>query len=497
MALRPRTNKRPLSEVSTNTTGDIDNDLSRITNAYWNMKYRKVFSTFTLYLDHPSTDYVEHFTRKIKLVNASTVRFLSGQCTHVVTNRPFYEDIPSTKEMLAATQDQENIPQDLASTDPAKKHIRAKDPSNQSFFEPREGINVEYWSFGKLRIVMDALLGKNDRKSFMEGEKPRPALKQMLNDEHKYGVNTSQLGRNDKRPYFVPFQGPYILVEDVTQIHKPIVARHYKLPTFDEKIKDQDRVYPWPKIYMKQSDRSPFVPPPELLKKSSKSAADVTACQDDQPVNVDANTQQQQPQPMDLDEPQPSGYNEALPPASIDISSKTGPATTITTNNTTNLDQLNSRPGTTTAPWIKSAPQPAQNGSRAADATPTAGHGVPVDKITDLDRRTISNITKANQIIASSLANADHRQLTAQDKQAILRSISQLQSQKLCTEIQARQLKRKLLEGRKYCENCNKAFDSFAVHHASEEHQAFLRDKNNFKALDAVLKSVQRMPKSA
>lgn len=85
-------------------------------------------------------------------------------------------------------------------------------------------------------------------------EKKR-ALGKVLQEEKLFGPST---GANNeaqaKRPQFIPFKGHFLIVEDSTQIHRPMIQRQYTKEVFTKRQPD----YPWPFLKTTQKTRSPF-----------------------------------------------------------------------------------------------------------------------------------------------------------------------------------------------------------------------------------------------
>jgi hypothetical protein len=113
-----------------------------------------------------------------------------------------------------------------------------------------------------MNYVVSALMNKPTTQASPTQRSTRlENLDKMLLDEKKYGVSTGHRNGQTSRPTYVTFNEQYIKVEDVAGVHRPILIKEYPTPTFDSGIPENDRIYPWPKLYVKQNARSPFTVP--------------------------------------------------------------------------------------------------------------------------------------------------------------------------------------------------------------------------------------------
>lgn len=166
----------------------------------------------------------------------------------------------------------------------------------------------------------------------------------MLMEEKRYGVNTGQRNGQAPRPTYIPFNGHFVKVEDVTGVHCPILVKEYRTPTFDPATSRNDRLYPWPNLYVKTDPlaRSPFVfpnpthPSAKRTANNNNTVAPSLAQQQIPKKEVDSyatptpvvistkhdpltcnTTEQQQPLQENLE---PSPLLDTIGPASVDLS---------------------------------------------------------------------------------------------------------------------------------------------------------------------------------
>eukprot|EP00842_Homolaphlyctis_polyrhiza_P003634 jgi/Hompol1/4271/HPOL_003585-RA len=106
-----------------------------------------------------------------------------------------------------------------------------KKPSPQDPIQLAKRLNVKVWPLSKLEKIIDTLLPSDGR-----------GLADALRQERMFGVSTH--GDADRaRPVFKPFKSYYILVEDISQQYKPIIAQEFDASAAD------DATPPWPIIH--------------------------------------------------------------------------------------------------------------------------------------------------------------------------------------------------------------------------------------------------------
>ncbi|ORZ22105.1 hypothetical protein BCR42DRAFT_447439 [Absidia repens] len=321
MMQRQRLPKKTLGEVSTNTSTTTNTDISqseyrRINPEYWSRTYRKDFPKFKVFFDTLEDKHAKPLERKIKLLGGNREVFFGQQCTHVVTTKPFIDEL-SSKDSIDATptaitnqQNQENVPvhttntnsNDMKATFPKKPNV-AKDQSQQAFFDRAHGLGIEVWSLSKMNYVVGALMNKPSTHGPPAHRGTRHEnLDKLLLEEKRYGVSTGHRNGQTSRPTYVTFNEHYVKVEDVAGVHCPILIKEFHTPTFDPDIPENDRIYPWPKLYVKQNVhvRSPFAlpDPHQKSKKLTNPAAPIESSKKHTPLQQHQFQQNQHHQPQ-------------------------------------------------------------------------------------------------------------------------------------------------------------------------------------------------------
>ncbi|KAG0166141.1 hypothetical protein DFQ28_000320 [Apophysomyces sp. BC1034] len=384
-----------------------------MTSEEWAKAYRKLFPTYKFYLDNVDDSRKKRLEGRLTLLGATIEPFFSAKCTHLVTTRPL--------QPL-----QENVPTD----DIVKK---------------AQNMGLKTWSLEKLVNIVQHLVEKPST-----GRRPEPAAKQkeldrLLQDEKKYGVST---GRAAQRPHYVNFQGPYVMVEDMTGVHRPVVVRDYGRTAVDPSFAGGN--HPWPYLKETPPGRSPFGPlaqgpkPPQSTKEIPQATLTNVnhipqpPCADKENAPM-APLQQQDSASINL---QASGYQQS-------------------TQTQTQISRFTS-------------------GSVVAQAD---GRRNPLgENVTRLQRRmfdnTLQNIQN-KQILQPSAGKTGPRP----DEK--LRAIQKRTLHRVARDYELG-----------YCENCKVRFKSMAEHIKEESHQTFIRDSNNFRELDNVLNTTRRQYKN-
>ncbi|CAO3641342.1 unnamed protein product [Cunninghamella blakesleeana] len=283
--LQQRSIKKTLGEVHTNTQNmptpnsantkdDFLTEYKRVQPDYWFRKYKQKISSLRFFLDNIDSKHKPILERKIQLLGGKNEVFYSHNCTHVITSRVFRDELPLKDQDIQLTAEQnkgqENTPgnngtiTDNTDATKIKRRYIARDPIHQNYFDKAQQMNIEIWSIGKALDIFHALIDLPRKRT------PTYRLGEMLREEKKYGVNTSQQPGRTSHPEFVPFDSHYLMVEDGAGVNCPIIIRKYKSPEFDKNSSEIDRVYPWPKLYIKQDIKSPFMPPCSKEQQSSK-----------------------------------------------------------------------------------------------------------------------------------------------------------------------------------------------------------------------------------
>jgi len=132
---------------------------------------------------------------------------------------------------------------------------------------------VKALRMGKKVWSLDKLVNKILANLIESKLKPSPAetnLSNLLREEKVYG--TRERDPNVPRIDFIYFKGPYILVRDLNELHRPIMVREYNRPANGRNVDGE-----WPQFratsvgrcpFVKESKSRPIIPKPEPSKRN-------------------------------------------------------------------------------------------------------------------------------------------------------------------------------------------------------------------------------------
>ncbi|GAA5879599.1 hypothetical protein JCM16303_003268 [Sporobolomyces ruberrimus] len=242
-------------------------------SALWRAKYKKAFPSFTFYFDAIDEATKAVLGAQVKKLGSSVDQFFSKKVTHVVTSR----SIPtqSNKENVdsPAFSTSKNGGQYDSATGKTKKHT-VRSPKSYSLLNgqklrPHAGdleknpfidsqdilskaveINLKIWHLEKLNLIL-ARINSHSPNKVDAALQRNPSLPSLLRDEQLYGTRERDpfVPRTDM--HYFPSNKYYILVEDSTGEHRPIVIQEYDKP---RKYEDPS----WPVLYGGIEGRSGF-----------------------------------------------------------------------------------------------------------------------------------------------------------------------------------------------------------------------------------------------
>ncbi|KAF8984583.1 hypothetical protein BGZ46_007598 [Entomortierella lignicola] len=436
--------------------------------------------------------------------------------THVVTTRP----IPS-KEVIARMRanSTKNQIQSQMSSAPAvlpASNVKSVPPgklppkttgmpaaSNDSIVFKAMSFGIHVWSLDRVTKLLAPLM--------LEPIAPVDSrnLQELLRLEKLHGLTTNQNDEALKADFHV-FKEPYLLVEDITGHHRPIVAQEYEAP------KSATSRPPWPKIYIQRTERTPFVHHRERSRQSIKQAE--RAKEDKEEVGeskaINENTQAI-----------PLGFSlQGSPSALVSGIIHSVTSTAISTN-----------------PVVAKAPAPhglqhgqdkviEQLGKRILSATKIEAGVTPDSKKSefihpvDLVKTTKPNenheqvLPRKAPLMKQTVGSARSNQPTFPNAVESSASATLTSTQYAVATVPAQNPPTKDLnpEGppvnpavavpgvttipkvyfkQGYCENCRQYYVDFSKHIDTPEHRKYAQDPTKFEHLDKLLLQLQRKPK--
>ncbi|KAF9354399.1 hypothetical protein BGX26_007770 [Mortierella sp. AD094] len=224
---------------------------------------------FKFFFDGIDPNITAKLTKTLQIYSA--VRINEFDVTHVVTTRsiPSKDVIAQIKAANIRNQAQSQassaptaLPASNATLIPPGKLLPkatgvAPAPSKDSIVFKALSFGIHVWSLERVTKLLAPLMV----------EPIAPAdnrnLQELLRREKLYGLTTNQNDEALKVDYHV-FKEAYLLVEDITGYHKPILAQEYEFP------KSTTSRSPWSRVYLQRTDKSPFVHHNERPRHSSK-----------------------------------------------------------------------------------------------------------------------------------------------------------------------------------------------------------------------------------
>ncbi|BGP25385.1 regulatory subunitfor Cdc7p protein kinase [Rhodotorula toruloides] len=221
----------------------------------WRAKYRKAFPSFTFYFDAIDDSTKASLSAALKKLGASVDNFFSKKVTHVVTSRPL--PVTSGKENDGAAASKASTSASTSTIRSKKQSARspktyelpngqklwplasATDHEKNPFIDSQDILSkaldfgLKVWASEKLQLIIDRINHASPSKDKAALQRD-PSLPTLLRDEQLYGTRERDplVARNDM--YYFPSTKSYLLVEDSTGEHRPIVVKEYDRPKKNE-----------------------------------------------------------------------------------------------------------------------------------------------------------------------------------------------------------------------------------------------------------------------
>ncbi|GAA5929197.1 protein serine/threonine kinase activating protein DBF4 [Sporobolomyces koalae] len=244
-------------------------------SATWRAKYKKAFPSFTFYFDALDEPTKAHLGSQVKKLGASVDQFFSKKVTHVVTCRAVPAqsnkenvDAPAPSGARAAGAQLDSTSKTKKARSPRSyallsgQNLRphAGDLDKNPFIDSQDILSkavdfkLKIWHLDKLNLILNRINSRSPNKvdASLQRDQSLPSL---LRDEQLYGTRERDpfVPRSDM--HYFPAHKYYILVEDSTGEHRPIVIQEYDKP----RSKHEDPT--WPVLYGGIEGRSGFFKP--------------------------------------------------------------------------------------------------------------------------------------------------------------------------------------------------------------------------------------------
>ncbi|KAG0370375.1 hypothetical protein BC939DRAFT_507550 [Gamsiella multidivaricata] len=498
----------------------------------WIQSLVKVLPTFKFYFHNVDPLQVKKFAKTLAVYNATVTKFFSNDVTHIVTTSPIpnKDTIAQNKHINLKSHAQPQPPSTAPGKLPLKPSTITPSPSAEnSILVKALSFGIKIWSLNRMIHIMGPLLieplTQNENRN----------LQDYLQHEKVYGLTTTQ---NDDayRPEYLVLRRNYVLVEDVTGHFQTILAYDYP--------KDAEKPYPWPRIYVQSTHKTPFVCIDNRSKdakdtkevKESKDAKDAAkdAAKDTSKTNDNHNHNDYIADNKEKGSENGEGFPrnttsrpilQRSPSASVLAS---GLVNSITSNIVSTSSAVNKTPA---MHGIRNIQDPIleQLGKRALNAIKGEAGIVPDIKKTEFVRP--ANVLKLSKhsiqsnsvfskreplgtidvnvavarpgrpaiapLVAVTSVEAPSRQSVPTQATRELHGPVNEHSLKANTVKEPSVTATVVKDYRKkgYCENCRMNFGDFDKHIASAEHRHQAQERNKFEQLDQLLHLLQRKPK--
>ncbi|GAA6009292.1 hypothetical protein JCM10207_004338 [Rhodosporidiobolus poonsookiae] len=476
-------------------------------SAQWRAKYKKAFPSFTFYFDAIDEQTKAVLSVQVKKLGAFVDTFFSKKVTHVVTTRT----IPTVgkENVLSPTAREIRGSMDSASGKTKKQTARSptmyslaggqklrtgmagddKNPfiDSQDILSKALDFGLKIWPCDKLQLILSRINAHSPNKVDPTLQR-NPSLPTLLRDEQLYGTRERDpfVPRNDM--HYFGANRYYLLVEDSTGEHRPIVAKEYERP---RKHEDPQ----WPILWGGIEGRTGFYhyegeieyerkrppPPPQPQFEPSKPAESVPARALAPNLRRAVSLQN-----VARGAGQVAGAIGGGPSHNRDYIAASGNSQIITSN-------------------IASATSTANRSGAAQASRFGVGSGPFMDKrLAVLSNRTVSvagaallgsgsnaGASGSGGVMASGGRGAGGRVAALKRQGKLQRSVSVdagLAGRRVPADVPAREEPKK--PG--YCENCRLKYDDFKDHVVSSKHRRFALNPKNWVELDGLLAQIRR-----
>ncbi|BGP49016.1 Cdc7p-Dbf4p kinase complex regulatory subunit [Rhodotorula kratochvilovae] len=226
-----------------------EKEKAAIENQQWRARFRKAFPSFTFYFDAIDETTKASLSAQVKRLGSSVDQFFSKKVTHVVTSRPVptaagkeNAGSPTTSKTSGmvdstagkARKQSARSPKIYELPNGQKLRPLAGDLDKNPFIDSQDILSkaldfgLKIWPAEKLQLMLTRI---NHLSPSKENALQRdPSLPTLLREEQLYGTRERDpfVPRSDT--YYFPSNKCYLLVEDSTGEHRPIVAKEYDKP---------------------------------------------------------------------------------------------------------------------------------------------------------------------------------------------------------------------------------------------------------------------------
>ncbi|PWN47750.1 hypothetical protein IE53DRAFT_320669 [Violaceomyces palustris] len=498
----------------------------------WRHKFKKVFPSFNFYFDHFDEATAKDLTSMIRCLGGSVEPFFSRSVTHLITTRQIpvvlsensdkgkESSLKSAKVGAAERTKELNrlafkssgkgriSPTKSAPDNFKNKSIplysernpfddSAPPPAANDILLKAQDFGMKIWRHDKLLTILKMLLDEPSvPAAAATGNKQD--LSQMLEREKLFGTHERDPSAARGDYYYFPKNGFYLLVEDATMDHRPIMCAEYEYDRRNQEGKEP----PWPVLYGELEGRCPFTK--YDVTESHRSRLNRENNHQTLRRTVSLNCINQRIHGPRSPRPSNDGFFDARASAyqmasgnSVSITSNIASTTSNALNDhggyaqrvpqNRRVTELGKRMHTPLVPSQSARISASPVGSGGSGLGPVAvaasGSGSSNPASPAASTTPISSLSRG-ALVRRMLGMTEHESKTGR---AIPQGIRRSASASIAT------LRRREQDRRPgYCENCRVKYESFDDHIQSRKHRKFATDAGNFVDIDQLLLRVQR-----
>lgn len=482
----------------------------------WRKRFLRAFPSFRFYLDGFDQSMKAEISSTIAQFGGQLEPFFSNTVTHLVTQRKFSLPLMDEQGEVIGTQNESLLTTDSMTSASAssrslmgagrfsrlptlrKKSANVPLHSERNPFDEMgppvsandilvkaKNFGIKVWTFDKFKTVMSGLKGEHTADS-----KKQPNLSQMLAKEKVYGTQERDPKAARTDYHYFSRNSVYLLVEDATAEHRPIMAQEWRKPA------REDEEVPWPVLYGELEGRCPFTrfqlaeghqqrTRPNRFETLQRSVSLNHVRRQNRNASLSpapSNDSRSRYTIARGASPYPLASGNSVSIASTNLTSTTSAAPSHSANALGLMSPFHplgrkahhataigmGRPSSLPRNFGQRFPDPAQQQDKARVSLVNRMLGI-------TDSRSANDLTKAKKF-----ANPVSR--TFAQTGGMRRSAS--------TGTALQEYQKEKRPG--YCENCRQKYEDFDDHVLSKRHRKFAQDDSNFDKIDELLLRVMR-----
>lgn len=483
----------------------------------WRKRFLRAFPSFRFYLDGFDHTTKIEVSNMIAQFGGQLEPFFSNSVTHLVTQRKFSLPLLDENGEVIGSQGESLVPMESTTTSistssrflmgagrfsrlPTLRKKNASVPlhsernpfdemgppvSANDILVKAKNFGIKVWTYEKFRTVMSGLKGEATADN-----KKQPNLSQMLAKEKVYGTQERDPKAARSDYHYFSRNSVYLLVEDATAEHRPIMAQEWRKPA------REDEEVPWPVLYGELEGRCPFTRfqiaeghqqriRPNRFETLQRSVSLNHVRKQNRTASLSpapSNESRSRYTIVRGASPYPLASGNSVSIASTNLTSTTSAAPSHSANTLGLMSPFH--------PLGRKAHQATAIGIGRPSSMPRSFGQQKPDPEHQQDKARISLVNRMLGISDSRSAGDLSKEKKLADP--IPRTIAQTSGirRSVSTGTALQEYQREKRPG--YCENCRQKYEDFDDHVLSKRHRKFAQDDSNFDKIDELLCRVIR-----